>query len=893
MNKYLLACIAVFVVTLVSPQVIAQQVFTLNQLEESEIKLAKESPDRKSFYSLNESIFLNPAFTKGAMMDIQKNNGEMERLIIAGKEEYIPGVISIRAFKQGNPASIFSATYNKGTFNGVFYDDFGSPMYFNNDVASSRNYISLNNERVDNHLSCEIDHTKELVSTPHFHNRIEEAKSKSAYTQNSVASPLIAAEDDSITIDLMIVYTNASETWALTSGFGDINGVMAQSVNLSQTALNSSGIGVNLRLVHTYNTNYNEELDGVDSEDRLSRFTQNSARPNFSPEEGYDGFMEEIHDLRNQFGADVVSLFVRIEDTGGLGWILNGSGGSPDLAFNLNRVQQVADTFTLVHEIGHNMGSNHSRTQFDSEADASGGLFQYSVGYQNISSSYHTVMAYSDGLQEAPVFSSPNINYLGTPAGLSSTSVPTDNVRSLKEIKRTISNYRSTMVDPPAASLLADVINIEMNREEDLTLPFQIFNDGESVLVWDIDFNFTTGTFKSAKNEDERMEVASFDRIIRSPYNYSNIEKRNDKSLMAEETLYSTSFEAGEDFTLGSFEGLTEWRALSSEDQFSISSINPNSGSQHMRIVGEGAQSTKFISAPFIGYQQFGAYEITVNFSVSSTEEVYDIYVFDGKTGEFSTAVVINQGIFFGAVLNEQQQVSFSGNANGSITVDTYHELKMVMDPDNEVIRYFLNGVQVYENSYLGGFSPGELIFLNRDDVNGSIFDIDDIEVKQLSAPYDWLSVSNFTGYTVEDASSSRSLQFTTKGVSAGQYNTNMVVTTNDPQNPELVVPITLTVADVVSNEELDTPLTLSLNQNYPNPFNPATTISYTLNSTVEVQLDVFNIQGQRVATLVDGRQQAGEHNVAFNASNLSSGVYMYRLQAGAEILTRQMVLIK
>jgi hypothetical protein len=88
-------------------------------------------------------------------------------------------------------------------------------------------------------------------------------------------------------------------------------------------------------------------------------------------------------------------------------------------------------------------------------------------------------------------------------------------------------------------------------------------------------------------------------------------------------------------------------------------------------------------------------------------------------------------------------------------------------------------------------------------------------------------------------------------------------------------------------------PERLALHQNYPNPFNPTTQINYELPETADVRLDVFNVQGQRVATLVNSSQSAGSYNVNFDASNLASGVYLYRLQSGAEVITRTMTLIK
>lgn len=88
-------------------------------------------------------------------------------------------------------------------------------------------------------------------------------------------------------------------------------------------------------------------------------------------------------------------------------------------------------------------------------------------------------------------------------------------------------------------------------------------------------------------------------------------------------------------------------------------------------------------------------------------------------------------------------------------------------------------------------------------------------------------------------------------------------------------------------------PQSISLSQNYPNPFNPTTMISFELPEASDVRLEVFNIQGQRMAVLVDEARSAGSHQVSFDASWMSSGVYIYRLQAGNQMLTRKMTLVK
>ena len=92
-------------------------------------------------------------------------------------------------------------------------------------------------------------------------------------------------------------------------------------------------------------------------------------------------------------------------------------------------------------------------------------------------------------------------------------------------------------------------------------------------------------------------------------------------------------------------------------------------------------------------------------------------------------------------------------------------------------------------------------------------------------------------------------------------------------------------------------PQGFALGQNYPNPFNPSTIIPYQLPTAAQVRLEVFNVLGQRVATLVNEERPAGLHAAAWDATNaagqaVAAGVYMYRLTAGGEQHTRRMVLI-
>jgi thiol-disulfide isomerase/thioredoxin len=92
---------------------------------------------------------------------------------------------------------------------------------------------------------------------------------------------------------------------------------------------------------------------------------------------------------------------------------------------------------------------------------------------------------------------------------------------------------------------------------------------------------------------------------------------------------------------------------------------------------------------------------------------------------------------------------------------------------------------------------------------------------------------------------------------------------------------------------ETGLPDEVSLNSNFPNPFNACTNIGFSLPAAGDVTLEVFNMLGQKVATLADGHFEAGDHNVAWDASEYASGVYFYKLAVGDKVLTKRMTLLK
>lgn len=124
----------------------------------------------------------------------------------------------------------------------------------------------------------------------------------------------------------------------------------------------------------------------------------------------------------------------------------------------------------------------------------------------------------------------------------------------------------------------------------------------------------------------------------------------------------------------------------------------------------------------------------------------------------------------------------------------------------------------------------------------------------------------------------------------AKQFGTHEI--TSVSSRPTLVVTFTPLVT-VVDDEKGKLPTEYNLAQNFPNPFNPITTVAYQLPRSGRVSLIVYDLLGAEVATLVNSVQSAGNHSVKWNAINVASGIYFYRLEAGNFTQTRKLVVIK
>ena len=162
----------------------------------------------------------------------------------------------------------------------------------------------------------------------------------------------------------------------------------------------------------------------------------------------------------------------------------------------------------------------------------------------------------------------------------------------------------------------------------------------------------------------------------------------------------------------------------------------------------------------------------------------------------------------------------------------------------------------------------------------------------------------NNNGYDIEKRISGKSSTWETIGFVKGAGNSNSVKNYSFTDKESFVFgnyEYRLKQNDVngtykyskIVEVDIAQPTIYSLNQNYPNPFNPSTTIEYALPKAGNVQLVVFNTIGQEVSRLMDGYQVSGNYSIKFNANNLTTGVYFYRLKTDNFVSIKKMILIK
>jgi hypothetical protein len=254
------------------------------------------------------------------------------------------------------------------------------------------------------------------------------------------------------TIDIMLVYDTTATSWVASNG-----GMAAFSldvVNRMNQAMQNSGVDITFRLVHSMSVAYTTKAT-----------TGTLFVSDLESLQEADGPFAQVAAARNTYGADVIAMLI---DHGsaygyvGIGYMLMNWSGEADYAYTVNAIRAVEVSHTLTHEVGHNLGADHSKYQ---TADPGPNDYldgQYSAGWYFTGMNgikYHTIMAYNDDgrgnfYTEAPLFSSPLRTYQGTMVGHVSHG---DNARLLGQTGKVVAAYRaSNLIDqkfPPVPAI--------------------------------------------------------------------------------------------------------------------------------------------------------------------------------------------------------------------------------------------------------------------------------------------------------------------------------------------------------------------------------------------------------------------------------------------------------
>ena len=907
--------------------------------------------------------FLTSSLEEGRELLLPSLLGDDDRYRIKDVREFVDGIVSVRAVHAEFPYDQLTFSFDKA--NGLMlgsvnrYTQGQSFRILPPDVsyqktapeAAGYHRFTYRAPEKEDILPCGVDHELHDIEAmqTHHHDPLSQSHIHSSFDIQS------SGLEGSVPIDIMVVYTLKATQWA-SSNAGNITLLIGEMMNISQTALDNSQANIELRVVHSAFTLYEET--GVSRTD-LFRLTSSPDFDELGSE--YQGYMEDVHTLRDQHGADLVTLLTTNTDAGGLAFMLTNPTGTPQLGFSVNRVQQMTQTTTFVHEIGHNLGKAHSRNQREQAAGAFGGMFDYSTGWRftgDSGTSYATVMAYTEALDQTnssriSYFSNPEVTFDGIPTGTySGQFAPADNVRSMQYTRNVVASYRPTEVDPPLAIVDNSLIEVETGHGGMRPVRVTLSNDGDSPLYWTADVRYPdppspakitlseAGSLAMEGPGRPAISSSSYpffntrgDRLIRYPdraeYSdapaasaYSTTYRNNadanstnfdfdggffitdgNSSGIPDNLVYQTDFNfiPGSEQATVEFQALNQWSAWPRDDSsgFILSNNDPNSEPRNLRLTPrDGLASNRLtgVVAPFFGPLTSQGYSISMDLKLPqlNTDNQFHILIEEPSRDNLTAWIWFDDGNIIVRNRITPEGLDFL-NTGANYTPNQYFNFEIRTDPLNQSIQYLIDGVVIFNGNLFEGSAPERILLAHLNHQTADVFEIDNFYVSTLSTPdFPRFQFRKESGGIA--AGSSAEITFDVIADRAGYdtYEFDLEITTNDAASPVITIPVRYTVTDdPVSAHEDQLAGEFRLNQNYPNPFNPSTTITYALPEQTDVRLEVFAISGQRVTVLVDEVQQAGQHRVSFDASGLASGVYLYRLQAGTFIKTQRMVLIK
>jgi len=169
----------------------------------------------------------------------------------------------------------------------------------------------------------------------------------------------------------------------------------------------------------------------------------------------------------------------------------------------------------------------------------------------------------------------------------------------------------------------------------------------------------------------------------------------------------------------------------------------------------------------------------------------------------------------------------------------------------------------------------------------------DHLQMYELAFDHSWITATPSSGTIPGGEAQEITVSLNPEGLPDGYYPCDIRIF-SEILGTSVPMPVVFAVALAVGDQPASAlPKVYLLAQNYPKPFNPTTTIHYELKTEGLTRLRIYNLMGQTVAELVNSRQPAGAYSISFNAANLPSGMYFYRLESGDFVATHKMILMK
>ncbi|MEO1020959.1 MAG: zinc-dependent metalloprotease [Bacteroidota bacterium] len=744
------------------------------------------------FFELNNEPFEDNLIRKGTVIEVEIAPGDRRSLRITRVTGYQPGTRSYIAQSRGSTGGgdLFAFTWSESGINGLYHPAGRNALTFSPDPHSGFGYVA----KAPAHTGafCGIDELE-----PHDSKHPHDEKSKQGHYVDDVGfSPVFSSLEDTVTIDLMIVTTERAENWVAdementnsTSGYyPSVKAFFAQEVNMAQMTFDNSHINIDLRLVHVHKAELTREQQAVRVADKWN-----------SVKESINGF-EAVDKLRTQYGADhiaYIDLFEESNTSAGFANRLGNPRGRRSISYSALDVEWVSThVYVLAHEMGHTMGNSHSRTQNQGPANATGALFHYSVGKQL--PDFVSVMAY--GFPTAPVFTGPDVYWDSTPTGSDDILLPENSALTIRQVKGAVASYYPTTINPPVFEVSTPSITVQMDPGEETTVPVTLSNTATpeegSRLRWSLDFDFAGSPDGMPSRKDRGVTSAKYSLL--SPH--TSDAAFTGFGAETGELLYSTSFER-ERFVTGEHPAIYGWKTRNA-DHLGISDENPTDGTQHLRIsVDDEGENT--VESPYFGVLPLGNYDVSFELYVSDTgpntqEEQYAFFFTDTRNNQETSAGMQIKGgevSAWGLVLDEDEGGYLPTDA--TITPEEYHTIRVVYNTDTQRLQYYIDDELIAETRYApGAFVPDRLSF----DVSqpGIYMDIDHLQVRRLEGPYSWLTLDpgSFSGSLNPGQSEEIVLTFSGEGLGPGEvYQSELVMHTNDANNTEVRIPVTLTM---------------------------------------------------------------------------------------------------